>query len=234
MRAFTGRQAYGKTSFQDSKLSLPGNYFPVRRAVPRSLSPAFYRLGRWLTRQTLGRYYEVRVQGLEHLPPQGPAIICPKHQRWEDIPVIGLALPPPLHYIAKVELFHYPVVRELLGAWGGVPVDRRRPRATLSSFKRLAPLLQQGAYLVLFPEGTYVRGRVGPGKHRLIQLLLKLQGQDGLQRLPFLPAGICYHRNGLGYEVEVNLGPPLQVADPRHAPALIAALMAQIARLSEL
>jgi 1-acyl-sn-glycerol-3-phosphate acyltransferase len=198
----------------------------------RSLSPTFYRLGRWLCWQTVGRYCELRVQGLEHLPARGPAIICPKHQRWEDIPLIGMALPPLLHYIAKVELFRQPVVREVLGAWGGVPVDRRNPRATLSSFKRLLPLLRKGAFLVLFPEGTYFVDRVGPGKHRLIQLLLKLQGQEGLGFLPFVPVGVAYEPRAWGYTVHVKLGPPLLAPGPRQAPALTDALMARIARLS--
>jgi 1-acyl-sn-glycerol-3-phosphate acyltransferase len=204
--------------------------------LPRSLSPNFYRLGRWLCRQTLGRYFSLRVQGLEHLPAQGPAIICPRHQRWEDIPLIGMALPPPLHYIAKVELFQYPVVRELLRAWGGVPVDRRRPRATLSSFKRLLPLLEQKGYLVLFPEGTYFRGQVGPGKHRLIQLLLKLQGQNGLGLLPFVPVGVSYRPRGgwRGCDVEVQVGAPLRHPEAKQAPALTAAIMQQIRQLSDL
>ncbi|HZE20620.1 MAG TPA: lysophospholipid acyltransferase family protein [Desulfobaccales bacterium] len=200
--------------------------------LSRSLSPSFYRLSRVLTRQTLGRRFALRVEGLEHLPVPGPAIICPKHQRWEDIPVIGMALPPPLHYIAKVELFKRPVIRELLGAWGGVPVDRANPRATLSSFRRLLPLLSQHAYLVLFPEGTYFVGRVGPGKHRLIQLLLKLQGQNGLGFLPFVPVGVAYEPRGWGYQVHVQLGPPLLAPRFRQAQALTEALMGQIARLS--
>jgi len=197
----------------------------------RSFSPRFYALGRWLARYTLGWFYRIRVQGLENLPHEGPAIICPKHQRWEDIPVIGVALPEPLHYIAKAELFRYPVQRELLSAWGGVPVDRDRPRATLSSFKRLVPLLKRRAFIVLFPEGTYVRGRVGPGKHRLIQLLLKLQGQDGVGTLPFVPVGISYKPRRLGYEVEVKVGPPLSAAGPQEAVGLTQALMARIAQL---
>jgi 1-acyl-sn-glycerol-3-phosphate acyltransferase len=202
--------------------------------LSRSLSPTFYRLGRWLTCQTLGRVYSLKVEGLEHLPVPGPAIICAKHQRWEDIPVVGMALPPPLHYIAKVELFKYPVVRELLGAWGGVPVDRERPRATLSSFKKLLPLLSRKAYIVLFPEGTFVRGEVGPGKHRLIQLLLKLQGQNGLGLLPFVPMGIDFQRRNWGWEVAVKLGPPLKVTHSRQALDLTAALMEEIRRLTYL
>jgi 1-acyl-sn-glycerol-3-phosphate acyltransferase len=200
--------------------------------MSRSLSPTFYRFGRWLMRQTLGRFFTLRVKGLEYLPAAGPAIICPKHQRWEDIPLIGMALPPPLHYIAKVELFQQPVVRELLGAWGGVPLDRKNPRATLSSFKRLLPLLANRAFIVLFPEGTYFEGRVGPGKHRLIQLLLKLQGREGLKFLPFVPVGVIYEPRPYGYAVQVNLGPSLIASGPRQAQALTEALMARIARLS--
>jgi len=200
--------------------------------MSHSLSPNFYRFGRWLCRQTVGRYCALKVRGLENLPAQGPAIICPKHQRWEDIPLISIALPPPLQYIAKVELFQYPVVREILGAWGGVPVDRTNPRSTLSSFKRLLPLLQDRAYVVLFPEGTYVRGAVGPGKHRLIQMLLKLQQRDGLGLLPFVPVGVAFRPVRWGYRVEVNLGPPLYAAQPKQAPGLTSGLMEQIARLS--
>ncbi len=202
--------------------------------MSHSLSPNFYRLCRKLCRQSVGRYCTPQVSGLEYLPSRGPAIICPKHQRWEDIPVIGMAVPPPLHYIAKVELFQRPIQREMLGALGGVPVDRQNPRATLSSFRRLLPLLTQGAYIVLFPEGTYVPGRVGPGKHRLIQLLLKLQGQEGLGLLPFVPVGVAYEPQPWGYTVHVRLGPPLLVPGPRHAHALTDALMARIARLSGL
>jgi 1-acyl-sn-glycerol-3-phosphate acyltransferase len=200
--------------------------------MSRSLSPTLYHLGRWFCRQTVGRYFSLRVSGLEHLPAVGPAIICPKHQRWEDIPIIGMALPPPLHYIAKVELFQQPFVGELLTAWGGVPVDRKNPRATLSSFKRLLPLLANRAYIALFPEGTYFLGRVGPGKHRLIQLLLKLQGENGLQYLPFVPVGVTYQPRPCGYTVDVKLGPPLTAPKPRQAPALTEALMSRIAQLS--
>jgi 1-acyl-sn-glycerol-3-phosphate acyltransferase len=200
--------------------------------MSRSLSPTFYRFGRWLTRQTLGRFFTLRVEGLEFLPAEGPAIICPKHQRWEDIPVIGMALPMPLHYIAKVELFQQAFVRELLGAWGGVPVDRQNPRATLSSFKRLLPLLANRACIVLFPEGTYFVGRVGPGKHRLIQMLLKLQKQNGLGFLPFVPVGVVYEPRSWGYTVHVRLGPPLLASSHRQASVLTEALMSRIAELS--
>ena len=196
------------------------------------LSPALYALCRQLLRCTWERLNPVRVKGLEHLPAQGPAVICPKHQRWQDILAVGLALPPPLYFIAKVELFKTPGQREFLQALGGVPVDRDSPRATLSSFRQIAPLLKTGAFLVLFPEGTYVRGRVGTGKHRLIQMLLKLQNQDGLSLLPFVPVGLAYRPQRLGLDIEVRVGAPLSVPRADQAPVLTRALMQEIARLS--
>jgi 1-acyl-sn-glycerol-3-phosphate acyltransferase len=196
-------------------------------------SPLFYRACRQVLRYTWERLHPVRVEGLEHLPPRGPAIICPKHQRWEDILAVGLALPPPLHYIAKAELFVTPFQRKFLQALGGVPVDRQNPRATLSSFRRLLRLLNEKAYLVLFPEGTYVPGRVGPGRHRLIQMLLKVQEQNGLGLLPFVPVGLSYREGSSRWKVTVRVGAPLSIPKAGEAQALTQALMEEIARLSQ-
>jgi 1-acyl-sn-glycerol-3-phosphate acyltransferase len=196
-----------------------------------SFSPTLYRVCRGILRSTWGRLNPVRVEGLERLPARGPAIICPKHQRWEDIIAVALALPPPLYYIAKAELFVTPLQREFLQALGGVPVDRQNPRATLSSFRQLLPLLHQQAYVVLFPEGTYVRGRVGPGKHRLVQMILRLQEKNGLAPLPFVPLGLAYESRPRSPGVAVRVGSPLSAPGPRQAPALTQAIMARIARL---
>jgi 1-acyl-sn-glycerol-3-phosphate acyltransferase len=203
--------------------------------VMSSLSPTLYRFCREVLRSTWVRVHPLEVEGLEHLPAAGPAIICPKHQRWEDILSVGLALPPPLHYIAKAELFVTPGQREFLRALGGVPVDRKNPRATLSSFRQLLPILQKKAYVVLFPEGTYVPGRVGPGKHRLIQMLLKLQDRNGLGLLPFVPVGVSYEarRGSAGWRVKVRIGRPLSAPGAGLAPELTQALMAEIAQLCQ-
>ncbi|MBW1990876.1 MAG: 1-acyl-sn-glycerol-3-phosphate acyltransferase [Deltaproteobacteria bacterium] len=194
--------------------------------------PGLYRLCRFAARQTFQRLYRLQVEGLEFMPSEGPVILCPKHQRWEDIPVVGLAWPRPLYYIAKAELFRYPVVRELLRALGGVPVNRGSPWTTLSSFRLLVPLLKQRAHIVVFPEGTYVRGQVGPGKPGLLQWLLKWQAAQGLKSLSFVPMGISYVPQCPGYQVTVRLGPPIIASAAEQTASLVRTLMAQIARLS--
>ncbi len=200
--------------------------------APLRLSPRFYKLSQELLRHTFQRFYRLEITGLQHWPTQGPVVLCPKHQRWEDIPVVGLSFPRPLYFFAKVELFRSWLSRTCLAALGGVPLDRQCPQATLSTFRSLRHLLLRREHMVLFPEGTYVPGEVGHGKHRLIQLLLKAQGRLPNLPLTFVPIGIVYRPARRGYLVQVRLGPPLTASQPAQAPDLTQALMAAIGRLS--
>lgn len=197
------------------------------------LQRRFYLWLRWLTGQTWQCYYRLQVEGMEHWPSQGAAILCPKHQRWEDVPIVGLTFPRPLYYVAKVELFHSLASRRLCEALGGIPLDRNCPQATLSTFRTVLTLLQRREQLVLFPEGTYVPGEVGPGKHRFIQLLLRLQNHLPGKRLPFVPLGITYLPEPPGFRVRVRLGPPLQASRPEAAAALTGEIMASIESLQK-
>jgi 1-acyl-sn-glycerol-3-phosphate acyltransferase len=188
----------------------------------------FYMGMRWLTYQSFQRYFRLQVEGLEHWPLGQAAILCPKHQRWEDVPIVGLTFPKPLYYIAKVELFQSLASRRLCEALGGIPLDRQQPQATLSTFRTLHSILNRQEQIVLFPEGTYVPGEVGPGKHRFIQLLLRLQRHLPHTALPFIPLGITYTPAPPGYRVSVRIGPSITTSDPNQAQELTQEIMAAI------
>ena len=192
----------------------------------------FYMGMRWLTQQSFQRYFRLQVEGLEHWPNgKDAAILCPKHQRWEDVPIVGLTFPKPLYYVAKVELFQSLASRKLCEALGGIPLDRQRPQATLSTFRTLHNILHRQEQIVLFPEGTYVPDEVGPGKHRFIQLLLRLQKHLPQACLPFIPMGITYTPDAPGYQVSVRIGPELKAEGPGQAEDLTQEIMAAIDRL---
>ena len=191
----------------------------------------FYMSMRWITRQSFQRYFRLEVQGLEYWPQNQAAILCPKHQRWEDVPIVGLTFPRPLYYVAKVELFQSLASRKLCEALGGIPLDRQRPQATLSTFRTLQSILARQEQLVLFPEGTYVPDEVGPGKYRFIQLLLRLQKHLPQDRLPFVPMGISYLPRPPGYQVKVRLGPAITATAHQEAQDLTQEIMAAIDRL---
>lgn len=154
-------------------------------------------------------FYRIETELKITLPNRGPMIILPKHQYWTDIPIISLAFKPLLYFVAKKELFQYPLIRGYLSLLGGLPVDRKQSVRTLDSFKVLISLLRAGEKIVIFPEGKYVRNGVGSGKSRLLQMILRFQTELGCP-IPFIPVGIRYgERSGWRRRVEVCIGSPL-------------------------
>lgn len=179
-------------------------------------------------------FYRIETGRETALGVQGPMIILPKHQYWTDIPIISLAFEPLLYFVAKQELFKYPLIRDYLFFLGGLPVDRKQSVRSLRSFKALVSLLRAGEKIVIFPEGTYFRNEVGSGKSRLLQMILRIQAELGYP-VPFIPVGIRYgKRTRLRRRVEVCIGPPLFAEGESDAIALTDQAMEEIGRLCQL
>jgi len=180
--------------------------------------------------------FQVQVQGMHNLPQNGPAFLIPKHQQWWDVPLLGTFIPRPLYFLAKQELFTNFFSRFFIGRLGGISIDRKNPLKSLKTFRSLVPLLQNGSFLVLFPEGTYYPGTIGPGKWRLIRMILSLQQKNGLLPIPFFPIGIHYssETNSIQREVEITIGPALIETNPLQAEAFTQELLSQIKTLSRL
>jgi 1-acyl-sn-glycerol-3-phosphate acyltransferase len=193
-----------------------------------------YLAGRTVARIILPARFQVRLQGLEHLPKTGPAILIPKHQQWWDVPLLGTYLPRPLLFLAKQELFDSLFSRFFIIRFGGIALDRSHPLKSLNTFRSLLPLLQQNAFLVLLPEGTYFRETMGSGKWRLIQLILRLQHKQSLPPIAFIPIGIRYSSANRGKRsiVEISLGPAQFEDNPNQAESFTQALLAQVKTLS--
>jgi 1-acyl-sn-glycerol-3-phosphate acyltransferase len=179
-------------------------------------NPFFFLLTRKIARTYLRARFKIEILGLEHFPVNGPAVVVPKHQRWEDVPLLGVSLPAPLYYLAKEELFRSTFSRHAISWLGGLPLDRKGPMKSLSTFRTLKTLLYAGDKLVLFIEGTYYPGVLGPGKHRLVQMILDYQKKDGLPPIPFVPVGISYQSRDkkLRPKVRISIAPPLKESDP--------------------
>jgi len=193
-----------------------------------------YSLTKWIARLVFFIFYRIETEREEMLPDDGPVIILPKHQYWTDIPIISIVFQPPLYFVAKKELFDYPLVRNYLSLLGGVPVDRKQSIRTLDSFKTILSLIRAGEKIVIFPEGTYFRDGVGSGKSRLLQMILSFQ--DELKnRIPFVPVGIRYgERKGWRRQVEIRIGHPLFAEKESDAISLTHRVMEEISRLCRL
>ncbi|HBI26670.1 MAG TPA: 1-acyl-sn-glycerol-3-phosphate acyltransferase [Peptococcaceae bacterium] len=94
-----------------------------------------------------------KVEGAENIPEQGPVLVAANHFSYWDPVVLACALERQVHFMAKSNLFSYPLLGLLINKMGAFPVDRKK-RADRSSLKKALNLLDEGKVVGIFPEGT--------------------------------------------------------------------------------
>ena len=184
------------------------------------------RLTRPTARIFLSQVFKMKTRGLENLPNQRGFILLSKHRRWEDIPLLSLAMPRPLYYVAKYELFLNPISRWFVSSLGGIPLNRSRPLESRKSLKTMLDLLEKGEGIVIFPEGTYYRSRMGRGHVGLIRMILSRS------TVPFIPVGINYAAKSARTLVEINFGRPIYESSSDRVESFLDQMMMEIGRLS--
>ena len=140
-----------------------------------------YRLGRLLSRIFIPTFGSIRVEGREHVPRHGPLLVAANHQSNADPPVIVYAIPRPVFFMAKRELFAGPVISGLLRALHVYPVDR--DGRDMDALRWSLQTLESGRALLLFPEGTRSPGGLREGTDGLAYLALR-------SGVPILPVAI--------------------------------------------
>jgi 1-acyl-sn-glycerol-3-phosphate acyltransferase len=181
-----------------------------------------------LARILLAPFFRLEVAGEKNLPADRAFILLAKHQRWVDIPLLGIATPRPLYYIAKFELFKNALSNWFCSALGGIPLNRQRPLESRRSLNATIELLETGEGVVIFPEGTYYRGQMGPGQAGMVRFVLSRL------KLPFIPVGINYTTGGWRIHVRICFGKAFQPEPDLPLDKFFGHLMAEIAHLSGL
>lgn len=110
----------------------------------------------YLIRIFLYPYFRVRGRNAHFLDISGPVILAPVHRSNLDAPLLVVQTPRMIHALAKESLFSSGVFSWIIAALGGVPVKRRA--ADRDALKAAQSLLEQGASLIVFPEGTRQTG----------------------------------------------------------------------------
>ena len=208
------------------KVSVRSKYKKNQRLPCRN--EGFFKVLANLVRILLTPFFRIEVEGLKNLPRDRAFILLPKHQRWEDIPLLSLATPRPLYYIAKYELFKNALSNRFFSALGGIPLNRQRPLESRRFLQATIELLEKGEGVVIFPEGTYYRNKMGPGQTGMIRFVLSRLA------LPFIPVGINYATIGWRTRVRINFGKAFQTDATLAADTFVRRMMKEIAALSGL
>ncbi len=169
-------------------------------------------VNRYLLRWICGLDY--RVEGAEHF--DGPnAIVLSKHQSaWETIFLWAIA-PPFQAWVLKRELTWIPIFGWTLKAMRQIAIDRSAGKQALREIAAKGQaMLEQGRWVIIFPEGTRVapgeRKKYGAGGGMLAQ-------KSGYPVIPIAHnAGVFWRRRGIirhSGTIRVIVGPPLDTAD---------------------
>lgn len=125
------------------------------------------------------------VVGGENIDPAQSYVVVANHQSTLDIMACFLAVPLPIRYLAKKELFRIPLLAQGMRAVGIVEVDRSARAAIHSQVNRQSQdLIAKGRSLIIYPEGTRPRdGTLYPFKKGAFTMAIASQ-------LPILPVSI--------------------------------------------
>ena len=120
-----------------------------------------------------------KVEGLEHVPHSGPAILASNHLAVADSFFLPLVVRRRITFLAKSEYFTGKGLKGAFNRWfytvaGQVPIDRTNADAAQAALETAERILGQGKLLGMYPEGTRSPdGRLYKGKSGLARLALE-------------------------------------------------------------
>lgn len=120
--------------------------------IPRLLASA----STAVTRPAVVHRFLAGVEGVRHVPAEGPFVLVPNHSSFADHLLLDAVLDAlrdsTSYYLTKAEAFDHPVRRMWTEGMGGIPVDRGQPGREL--LKTVDRVFSGGSALVVYPEGT--------------------------------------------------------------------------------
>ena len=139
---------------------------------------------RRIIKPVVDRLWKVTVEGLENVPVDGPAIICPNHISFFDSVFTMVYVGRTICFVGKAEYMESRKTKYVFPALGMIPIDRAGGKKSEAALLAAEQVLQRGELFGIYPEGT--RSRDG----------MLYKGHTGAARLamkvgcPIIPVGI--------------------------------------------
>ena len=139
----------------------------------------YYLLKYVLLGPLLRLFFRPRIEGLEHVPDTGAAIVAGNHLSFSDHFLMPAMLKRRITFLAKKEYFTGPGLKGRLTAAffrsaGQIPVDRTGKEAGQAAIREGLGVLSKGELLGIYPEGTRSHdGRLYKGKVGVAVMALK-------------------------------------------------------------
>ena len=137
----------------------------------------------WIVSRALGvSMFGVRTRFAEPLPDCGGLIVLSSHQSHLDPLLLGLACDRRLSSLARSSLYAFKPFGFIITALDAVPIDRNA--SAVAAMKTVIKRLEDGAAVIIFPEGTRTStGRLGEIKSGFALIAKKA-------KVPIVPVAI--------------------------------------------
>jgi 1-acyl-sn-glycerol-3-phosphate acyltransferase len=173
------------------------------------------RLRAWADKVVRNARVDLECRGKDHVPAGEAFVVMANHQSFYDIPALILAVPGPMTFVGKAELFRVPLFGRAMTIAGIVRVDRKDRAQSVASLHSAVTQLRNGRHIYIAPEGTRSPdGRLGTFKSGGFRMALEAGARilpvaiDGTRHV--LPAhGMLVQT---GHRVVVTIRPPI---DPK-------------------
>lgn len=187
-------------------------------------------------------YRRSECYGLDHLPAQGPVILCANHvNALVDAVIMQAFSPRLLHPLARSGLFAGPLLGHVLRLIQAVPIYRRQDAdgdagSNADSFASCYEFLAAGEVLLIFPEGqSHSDAHLREMKTGVARISLGAQEANGVAPA-VVPVGMNFTRKGsfrAGLLVEFGAPVPVNIAQGELSDDAVRRVTAQIQQAIE-
>lgn len=178
------------------------------------------------------------IQGAEHIPPRGGAVLVSNHISYLDFVFTGFAAQPAkrlVRFMAKDSVFRHKVSGPLMRAMKHIPVDRSKGEG---AYRHALKALGDGEIIGVFPEATISRSFAlkdfKSGAARLAQeakVPLIPMALWGTQRLWTKGRKRDFGRNH--FPITIRVGEPVEPAPDESAPGVTERVRVRMQELLE-
>lgn len=122
-----------------------------------TLVPEF--LMRFITWVLVNTLYRVRVDGMQHLPEEGPALLVCNHVSFMDPLLLMANLRRPARFVMYYRIFNIPLLKFVFRTARAIPIagQKEDPVVLAAAYEAIDAALADGEVVCIFPEGGLTR-----------------------------------------------------------------------------